>query len=154
MNACLTWPTKTSQSRILMTGFHRSIYVACTAIIEYKCPIYTILAFDIISPMHNTTVALGALTTTPFTLFTLLKTSCTAVLSKIPFSFSYVQQVHVKLKAETVVMFVFYFVKQVYAYGKSWHAKREGERLRQARNVARKEKKKKKGKRYKKQMAK
>ena len=103
-------------------------------------------------PTYNTTGTFDAPTFAPFAPFALLRTFCTTVLSKLPFNFSYVQQVHVKLKAETAVMFAFYFAKQVYAYGKSWRAKREGERLRQVRDAARKEKKKRKQRgRYKKQ---
>ncbi|XPS73267.1 hypothetical protein M3J09_005417 [Ascochyta lentis] len=91
--------------------------------------------------MHNTTATLD---TPSFTPFSVLNTLYTSIVSKLPVRFSYVQQVHVKVKAEAAVVFVFYVLKQVYACYKSWQTKREERKMRQAIDAARMEKKKRK----------
>ena len=51
-----------------------------------------------------------------FAPFALLNRVHTANAPMLPPKLSFVQQVHIKLKAEAAVMFVFYVLKQVYIY--------------------------------------
>jgi hypothetical protein len=89
----------------------------------------------------NSTVAFERFVSAPFSF---LSDMYSAAASVIPFRFSLVQQVHVKLKAEAVVMFAFCFVKQAFTYFKDWQAKREARRLEAAKGVAIAEKKRRK----------
>lgn len=63
-------------------------------------------------PNQNATTSYYALELilTPFT------TLYSTLVPNLPLSVAYVQQVHVKLKAEAAVMFVFYTLKQVYSF--------------------------------------
>lgn len=87
----------------------------------------------------NSTVAFETLVSAPFAF---LSKAYSAAVSVLPFRFSFVQQVHVKLKAEAAVMFAFCLVKHAFAYIKGWRAGREARRLEAAREKAKKEKKK------------
>jgi hypothetical protein len=89
----------------------------------------------------NTTSASSTPTFTPF--YNVYR----AIVPKLAFSFSCVQQVHIKLKAEAAVMFVFYTLKQTYAYFKAWLARRAERRLLQERSAEKEKKKTKRKKR-------
>lgn len=52
-------------------------------------------------------------------------TLCEMVTSVLPLRFSFTQQVHVKLKAESTVIFVFYIVKQIQMHWRQWRAEKE-----------------------------
>jgi len=89
----------------------------------------------------NSTLAFETLVSAPFSF---LSNAYSAAVTVFPFRFSFVQQVHVKLKAEAAVMFAFRFVKQTFAYFRDWRAKREARRLEIAKEAAKNEKKRRK----------
>lgn len=86
----------------------------------------------------NSTVPFDTLVSTPFSFLSNVYLAAVSVLS---FKFSFVQQVHVKLKAEAAVMFAFYLVKRGFACFEVWRAKRETMRVEAAKEAAKKEKK-------------
>ena len=94
-----------------------------------------------VSVPHNITTTHDAFVLAPFSL---LGDMCAAAASRFPLRFSFAQQVHVKLKAEAAVMFVFYSLKQVCAYLRSWQARREKRRPEEVKVAVKREKQKRK----------
>lgn len=91
------------------------------ALRRFKLVFFRYLSNMMASSIKNTT---DVSTAPAFTLPVLLRTIYAAILSKLPFRFSYVEQVHVKLKAEAAVMFAFYILKQIYKQFMTWYARR------------------------------
>lgn len=116
------------------------IYPASGLILGFISEFWSIsrLPSAMAAQQSNSTVAFEALVSAPFSL---LSHVYSAVVSVLPFRFSFVQQVHVKLKAEAAVIFAFRFVKQVYTYFNDWRAKREARSLEAVKEAAKKEKK-------------
>lgn len=104
-------------------------------------PIAFGLPLAMAAQQSNSTVAFETLLSAPLSF---LNNAYSAAASLFPFRFSFVQQVHVKLKAEAAVMFAFFFVKQVFECFKNWRAEREASRLGTAKEAAMTEKKRRK----------
>lgn len=96
---------------------------------------------------HNSTAAHDV---SPFHIGSLLRSVYSMMISVFPFRFSYVQQIHVKIKAEAAVAFAFHALKQVYDHVESWQAKWKARRLEAVRLASEQQKKCRKRKRNKK----
>jgi hypothetical protein len=97
----------------------------------------------------NSTATLEASTSVPSGFISAV---CKSITSKLPIRFSCVQQVHVKLKAEAAVMFVFYILKRLHAYCKSWLSNREEAKAQQIKDKTKVEKRRKRTRRHKRRM--
>jgi hypothetical protein len=64
---------------------------------------------------------------------------CDATTSILPFRFSFTQQVHIKLKADSTVIFLVHIVKQGWAYWTRWRAEKTKKAVQIAKAEAKKE---------------